>query len=112
MTDLVFEKRIVFRFALEVPSPQGITTIPITTEQYQQLEPLMVSDPMFVAATVLGVTKTQLAAWLNDNYNVICSGRTKKGHRCRRVARDGFAVNVKEYVNRQGYKCEIHEGQA
>jgi hypothetical protein len=112
MIDAYFEDKIRFQFALTVPSPSGLSLVPITSEQFEKYKSKILTDPTFVAASVLGVTKIQFEEWVNNDFSVICSGKTKKGHRCRRVARDGYHVEVKEYVDRQGYKCEIHEGQA
>jgi hypothetical protein len=101
-----------FSYHLQVPNQHGTETIQLTQKQYEELKPRFESDPDQVVAELLGVKKHQYLSWLEDGFCVQCAGKTQKGKRCRRIAKDGHAVSVKEYVARQGHKCEVHEGQA
>lgn len=91
--------------AISLPAPGGHQTHSLTQEQVV----LGIEDKTALMANVHGVTKADVIAWQNDEYNVYCSGHTKSKRPCRNIVRGGHDVVLSDYSAMQGRYCEVHE---
>lgn len=94
-------------FALRVPSECGQDTYFASAED---LEVLM-TDAEAIYAKAHGVTKAQYRDWMGDGCMVFCSAQTLAGKPCRNLLTGGFQVTAKQWAERQGEYCAVHNGE-
>lgn len=109
MADIAYLNRLQelgVEFGISIPNQWGATTIAASPQQIVEFE----DDPVAFYAKAHGVSVQNYLSWVESNYHVYCSGKTKKGKRCKNVVVGGSNVDADTWANMQGSYCSLHGG--
>mgnify|MGYP000055229281 CR=1 FL=1 len=93
------------QLVIQIPTSTGGENLVISSGQALRY----LADPVAFSAQLCGVSRAEYTAWLEQHRSVRCCATTRKGRRCRSIARGGSMVDPKTWVSMQGSYCYTHE---
>lgn len=92
-------------FYVTHPCPYGQKTVVLDAQEIADYS----VDPVGFLAKYYKVPREVYIDWHRSDYNVICAGKTKKGHRCRNTVPGLSGVDTpKKWMEGQGLHCNLH----